>query len=126
MTKYVCKDSFLMQDVKKSEAKRPAAESAYGGSSDHKRGGGNVSRVWTALKYCINFAAKLVLVLLVFCVLSRKAYAYIDPGTGSYIFQVMIAFLVGGLFAVKLFWKKIKSYFTELFFKEKRQEKDEG
>lgn len=85
-----------------------------------------MSQVRTAVKCCVNFAAKLVVVLLVCCVLSQKAYAYVDPGTGSYIFQVMIAFLVGGLFAVKLFWKKIKSYFNELFFKGKRQEKDEG
>ena len=82
--------------------------------------------VRTAVKCCVNFAAKLVVVLLVCWVLSRKAYAYIDPGTGSYIFQMMIAFVVGGLFAVKLFWKKIKGYFNELFFKGKRQEKDES
>ena len=48
--------------------------------------------------------------------------AYLDPGTGSIIFQVIIATLVGGLFAVKLFWNKISSFFKKLF---SRGEKDE-
>lgn len=37
--------------------------------------------------------------------------AYIDPGTGSYFIQILIAFLAGGVFALKLFWKKIVAFF---------------
>jgi len=106
-----------------------AAVSACGrrqAGEDHKEGGGNVNKVRTAMRCCVHFTAILVVLLLLCLILSQKAYAYIDPGTGSYIFQMIIAFLVGGLFAVKLFWKKIKGYFNELFFKGKRQEKDES
>ncbi len=45
------------------------------------------------------------------------AQAYLDPGTGSYLFQILIAGLVGGLFALKLFWKQIKDFFQKLFGK---------
>jgi len=37
----------------------------------------------------------------------RTAAAYLDPGTGSYVFQIIIAGIVGGLFAVKIYWKKL-------------------
>jgi len=45
----------------------------------------------------------------------REAYAYLDPGTGSYIFQLLIAGLLGGLLAVKIFWASIKKFFLNLF-----------
>lgn len=52
--------------------------------------------------------------------LSQNAFAYLDPGTGSYIFQVLIATIVAGLFAIKMFWQKIKSFFLNNFFKKKQ------
>jgi hypothetical protein len=42
---------------------------------------------------------------------------YLDPGFGSYIFQMLIAGLVGAGFAAKLFWAQIKSFFVSLFAK---------
>ena len=41
------------------------------------------------------------------------AYAYIDPGSGSVIFQGLIGVLVGAVVAVKLYWLKIKNYFMD-------------
>ena len=41
------------------------------------------------------------------------AYAYIDPGSGSVIFQGLIGVLVGAGIAVKLYWLKIKNYFMD-------------
>lgn len=53
-------------------------------------------------------------------------YAYLDPGTGSYLFQLIIAALIGGLFTIKLFWQKIISFFKKMFFWGKgEQKKDE-
>ncbi|OHB60677.1 MAG: hypothetical protein A2167_09120 [Planctomycetes bacterium RBG_13_46_10] len=51
-----------------------------------------------------------------------KLCAYLDPGTGSIIFQVIIAGLCGGLLAVKIFWSKIKSFFKGFFFKGNKAE----
>ena len=55
--------------------------------------------------------------LLFFFTMTHRAYAYIDPGTGSYILQMAIAGIVGSLFAVKVFWNKIKLFFSGLFGK---------
>ncbi len=47
---------------------------------------------------------KLILVILsVFVLFQSKAFAYLDPGSGSYIIQVLIALFVGSAFAVKMF-----------------------
>ncbi|HEV2353545.1 MAG TPA: hypothetical protein VGR89_04840 [Puia sp.] len=37
---------------------------------------------------------------------------YIDPGSGSYLVQVIIAAILGGAFWIKKFWRKIRSFFT--------------
>ncbi len=42
---------------------------------------------------------------------SRPAYAYIDPGTGSYVLQMLIAVLLAALFALKQYWARIKDFF---------------
>ncbi len=39
-----------------------------------------------------------------------RARAYIDPGTGSYILQLILAGMVGAAFTLKLFWKRIKLF----------------
>ncbi len=36
---------------------------------------------------------------------------YIDPGTGSIILQAIVAGIVGGAVAVKLFWHRILTFF---------------
>lgn len=41
---------------------------------------------------------------------TRQAFAYLDPGTGSMIFQVALASLFGVLLAVKTFWVQIKHF----------------
>jgi hypothetical protein len=35
--------------------------------------------------------------------------AYLDPGTGSLVLQITVASLLGGLFAFKTFWRRLKS-----------------
>ena len=40
------------------------------------------------------------------------ANAYIDPGSGSYIFQLVIGGILGAAVAVKVFWRKIWSFVT--------------
>jgi hypothetical protein len=50
-----------------------------------------------------------------FFVFPGTAFAYLDPGTGSYILQLLIGFLFGALFMMKIFWNKIKGFFSHLF-----------
>ena len=49
---------------------------------------------------------------LIYLVFPQKAYAYLDPGTGSLILQMIIAGLLGASFAIKVYWKKIKAFFA--------------
>jgi hypothetical protein len=55
----------------------------------------------------------------------QKAYAYLDPGTGSLIFQMIIAFLLGASFVIKVYWRKIKAFFTNRFYKKPRDGEDD-
>ncbi len=38
---------------------------------------------------------------------------YIDPGSGSYLVQMIIAAILGGLFYIKTIWRSIKLFFTK-------------
>lgn len=42
--------------------------------------------------------------------IANDAHAYLDPGTGSYILQMLAAAIVGALFTIKIFWTRIKSF----------------
>lgn len=45
----------------------------------------------------------------------RNNLAYLDPGSGSYLLQLLIAGLVGSLFVIRASWDKIKNFFRGLF-----------
>lgn len=48
--------------------------------------------------------------------------AYLDPGTGSVILQALIAGFMGAMLATKLFWAKIKGFFSNLFSSKKKED----
>lgn len=48
---------------------------------------------------------------------SRAAHAYIDPGTGSYVLQVVVASLLAAAFVVKSTWQSLRQGFVRLFVK---------
>jgi hypothetical protein len=62
--------------------------------------------------------AQLVIMLIYLC-LTKPAYAYLDAGTGSYVFQLLIAGLLGGSFFMKSIIKKVMNK-----FKNKRTQKN--
>ena len=43
------------------------------------------------------------------------AHAYLDPGSGSYILQILVAGIVAGLFTIKLFWLRLTGFCMRLF-----------
>ncbi|HOD34428.1 MAG TPA: hypothetical protein PLR20_01475 [Syntrophales bacterium] len=59
----------------------------------------------------------LLMALPVLVILPENASAYLDPGTGSYIFQVLLAAIIGGLFAIKTYWLKIRDFINRVFKK---------
>ncbi len=56
---------------------------------------------------------------------SGHAHAYIDPGTGSYILQIVIAGLVGAAFTLRLFWKRIQLFIGNSISKKSSRNEDE-
>ena len=63
-----------------------------------------------------------LLLMLLLLTIPRQAFAYLDAGTGSYIIQMLIAVVVGGIFTIKIWWKKCADFFRRLFTKENRHE----
>ncbi|MDE2667091.1 MAG: hypothetical protein OXI69_13160 [Acidobacteriota bacterium] len=51
-----------------------------------------------------------VLLTLYWLLFPPPTYAYIDPGTGSYILQVVIAGLLGALVSLRIYWARIKAF----------------
>ena len=44
---------------------------------------------------------------------SKPAFAYLDPGTGSYVVQVIIGAILAASVTIKIYWKKITQFFTK-------------
>jgi len=51
-----------------------------------------------------------------------SAHAYLDPGTGSYVVQMLIAGILGAAFAVKMYWIRIKRFVVGKFSKNERND----
>jgi hypothetical protein len=60
----------------------------------------------------------LLAALLLFSV-AGEAEAYLDPGTGSYILQILIASLLAAGFTLKIFWRQVKFFVVNLFSRKK-------
>lgn len=39
-----------------------------------------------------------------------EAHAYIDPGTGSYVVQAIVAAVAGGAMALRMYWDRVKAF----------------
>ena len=76
------------------------------------------------MKYFVLFRNILATFVFLDLINTQQAYAYIDPGTGSYILQMTIASLLAGLFAMKLLMNKIKTLFKNFFSRENKCEED--
>jgi hypothetical protein len=74
------------------------------------------------MKGIIDIKTIFVVLAVFYLVLTREVYAYLDPGTGSYILQLVIAGILGVLFAVKMFWVKVKSFFVNIFSRDNKHE----
>jgi hypothetical protein len=47
------------------------------------------------------------IVLLLLVMTERSAEAYIDPGTASYVFQVIAGAILGGVFLLRTYWNRV-------------------
>lgn len=63
----------------------------------------------------------LFLAVLILFILPVPAHAYLDPGTGSYLLQILAAAFFGSLYAITTWWKQIKEFIiTKILRKDKK------
>lgn len=53
------------------------------------------------------FLPLMSIVLLLLVISERPAEAYIDPGTASYVFQVIAGAILGGVFLLRTYWNRV-------------------
>lgn len=60
-------------------------------------------------------------------ILFRNA-SYLDPGSGSYLLQILLAALLGGLFMLRMSWNRVTGFFRGLLGREEvePEEDEEG
>jgi hypothetical protein len=51
--------------------------------------------------------------------------AYLDPGSGSFILQIILATLLGGLIILRSFWTKIKNGVSQIFTRNRDKDVNE-
>ncbi len=54
----------------------------------------------------------ILLVLIALIVIPQSASAYLDPGVGSMIWQLLVAVGLGVAFSVRMYWQKLKDRFS--------------
>ena len=62
-------------------------------------------------------AAVFILAGLVVLVWPEPARAYLDPGSGSYMLQLLLASMFGLAIGIKLFWRQFKARIAGVLFR---------
>jgi len=57
---------------------------------------------------------KIIITSLIFIIfINNKAFAYLDPGTGSIILQGILGAIAAGATYCSIYWQKIKNFFNK-------------
>ena len=64
-------------------------------------------------------SSKLVIVnvCMLYLLSPQIIFAYLDPGTGSYMLQIILAAVVGLAYTIKIYWVRVKAFIVNLFSK---------
>jgi uncharacterized membrane protein len=73
-----------------------------------------------------NFFIYLFCNIIAIFLIVTNAYAYLDPGTGSFILQAIIGFLAALSAGFLYYWTKVKNFFLRLFKKNNKDEKTDN
>lgn len=63
-------------------------------------------------------------IVILFLLFPKKAHAYLDPGAGSYILQIIAAAFFTALFLFKSWWGRLKVFLSKIFFKKDNDSND--
>ncbi len=55
----------------------------------------------------------------------QKPLEYLDPGSGSFIFQLIIASLLGAAVVIRAYWKRIAGIFKNTSEEDTEEEEEE-
>ena len=66
------------------------------------------------------FSLSCIVTLIIF---PTKAFAYLDPGTGSIILQAILGFIAATITTISIYWTKFKSLISKLFNKKEKNKK---
>lgn len=64
-----------------------------------------------------KFLVPALFVITLSLAIPTSAYAYLDPGTGSVILQLLVAGFLGTIFTLKMWWRSTLSFLGRLFGK---------
>ncbi|WP_415275963.1 hypothetical protein ABXT68_00900 [Candidatus Pelagibacter sp. Uisw_116] len=73
-------------------------------------------------KFLICLISNIIAIFLIV----TNAYAYLDPGTGSFILQAIIGFLAALSAGFLYYWTKVKNFFLKFFKKNNNDEKTDN
>ena len=74
----------------------------------------------------IPMFARVILASAIYLALAKNAHAYLDPGTGSYVVQILIATLAGGAYVFAMSWNKIKTFLSKIASKISKSKNGKG
>ena len=57
-------------------------------------------------------AKAIIFVMLLVFIIPHPVSAYLDPGFGSMVWQLIVTVLFGVAFTLKIYWQKIKNMFS--------------
>jgi hypothetical protein len=66
-----------------------------------------------------NLVISLTVFSLLILLLSKTAYAYIDPGTGSMMLQALLAVVAAVSVSIGIFWRRIRLFFNRFLERNK-------
>ena len=64
---------------------------------------------------------KLLYYIIATILFSNPAYAYLDPGTGSMILNLIVGAAAGAITFASVFWQKIKNFFRKILKKDTKK-----
>lgn len=62
-----------------------------------------------------------IIISLSFFILTTKAHAYLDPGTGSIILQAIVGAFAAFFTSIYIFWARVKNFYKKIFKKIKKR-----
>ena len=66
---------------------------------------------------------KTILIVLVLFFMTTPSFAYLDPGTGGSLLQIIIAAIAGLTAGISFYWRKLIHFIKKVFSKNKEKDK---